>query len=305
MIFGTGCYPEPQITKHYLVDHIALASWKPFDWVRGYDVEEELGFLLPVKDQGSSKSCVGQAAATLAYVHNAFELKPVYEHITHSALTELSAKSVYSQIALSTGGAFAGDALKLISKFGINKESDVPSYDNGQPLYEDQMIEDTWRNDYLYARAKNYKSKEYRFVYERESIDLIAQTIAECGGLLLGIFIDDFDSWVTPFPKTALRRMYSHLVYAGKAKIINGKRYIGILNSWGVGVGTVGWQWLPAEYFQSGMVHTAGVMTDEVNSTWIKFFDNKGKPRSFPTYMAKSIKYMIGRGSTLAKTYDE
>ena len=41
---------------------------EPFDWEKGYDVEEELGFKIPVKNQGQSKSCGGQAFAYYAQV---------------------------------------------------------------------------------------------------------------------------------------------------------------------------------------------------------------------------------------------
>lgn len=304
MIFGTGCYPEPQTSSHYQLDHIALASWSPFDWNKGYDIEEELGFLLPVKDQGQSSSCVGQGAATYSFVQNALELKPIYGSQLQSAVPELSAKSIYAPIALFTGGAFMGDAFKQIKHVGVNKEEDVPSYVDNQPLSESDMKDLSWVRSYETLKAQNYQLKEYRFIYERQSIDLIAQTIAECGGCLLGLFMDDLNSWMSPFPNVAQYRMYSHLGYGGKVKLINGKKYIGFLNSWGLDVGHFGWQWLPEEYFTSGMVHSAGAMIDKPNTTWVKFFDNNGKPRAFPTYMAKSIKYMLGRGSVLNPTYD-
>lgn len=305
MIFGTGCYPEPQTKSHYQLDHVAMASFKPFDWSKGFDIEQKLGLLLPVKDQGSRKSCVGEALATYSYVHNALELAPIYERDLSAILPELSAKSLYSQIALESGGAFIGDGLKLISTFGVSRESDVPSYDEyRQPLTEAQVKDLSWLNGTTSNNAKNYISKEYRFIYDRGSVDLIAQTIEECGGCVVGLFIDDADSWLTEFPSVGSRRMYSHGVYLGKARLINGKRYFGLLNSWGKGVGRYGWQWIPAEYFQSGMVHTVGAMTDQYNSTWVKFFDKNGKPRAFPTYMLKSIKYMLERGSKLAMYYD-
>lgn len=309
MIFGTGLIPEPYSKSNYRIEHLAAALWKPFDWSKGYDVEKELKLLLPVKDQGPNLSCVGQSSATYAYVQNAFELKSIYGDKLLEALQELSAKSIYSQIALSSGGAFMGDALRLIKSFGITPEVLVPSYEWFQgdriPLSEDKMKEKYWINQYTSNRSSNYKSKEYRFIYDTQSIDTIAQTIQECGGCLLGLFLDDSDSWITEFPQVPKLRMYSHLLYAGKACIINGKKYIGVLNSWGTDIGNKGWQWISEDYFLSGMVYIGGAMVDETNSVWVKFIDNKGQARSFPTYFVKSIKYMLDRGSKLLPKYDE
>jgi len=85
--------------------------------VAGYDVEDELGIKLPTKDQKQVPSCVGEAAATLAYVINAFELLRVYGHgsVLKDHLQELSSKSVYSQIALGFDqGAYISDGAELL-----------------------------------------------------------------------------------------------------------------------------------------------------------------------------------------------
>ena len=33
--------------------------------------------------------------------------------------------------------------------------------------------------------------------------------------------------------------------------MVNGKKYIGVLNSWGDGCGNKGWQWISEEYFNT------------------------------------------------------
>ena len=61
-------------------------------------------------------------------------------------------------------------------------------------------------------------------------------------------------TWLSPFPKPPAKRVWGHWLYAGKAKLIDGKKYIGVLNSWGIDTGEKGWQWIGEDYFKSGHV---------------------------------------------------
>lgn len=304
MKFGTGCHPEPHDPRNYLVSHVALASYQSFDWNLGYDIEETLGFTLPEKNQGINPSCVGQGTSSYAYALNGIELLPFYGAQTVSTISELSAKSVYAPIALSSGGAFMGDAMRRMVGVGINKESDVPSYEHGQPGSPEFISDRSWMTIEIADKAKNYKSKQYRFVNETYSIEMIAQSIKLGHGCLLGVFIDDFVSWTTAFPNAPSRRMYSHLVYAGKAKMINGKPHIGIFNSWGKGIGQNGWQWLGPEYFMSGNVHSAGILMDEPNSIWVRMVDRNGQARIIPTYLLQTYRRLQEIGSRVDYSYD-
>ena len=304
----TGLRPEfesPQHKTNYVYDHIALASHSASNvqW-HEFDIEKELGFTLPVKNQGSSSSCVGQAAATYAYVLNSIELRRIYFSKTKEVSPELSARSVYSQIAQPFGGAYMGDAFRLMVKGGLNKEQDVPSYENGLPPTEQFMTTKDWKTSLLEYKAKNYQGKEYRFIRNTYSIDLVAQAIVENNGCLLGVYVGRDSSWLGSEPRYDEYRGYSHLVYAGKLRVYEGKRWIGILNSWGENIGERGWQWLSEDFFVSGGVHTAGVMIDKPNSVLVWILDKNGKPRAFPTSFVKTIAYLLGRNYTLVDRYD-
>lgn len=134
--YGHGALKDTIDSRDYQQDHL-LGVAGLFDWDKGYDIEEELGFKLPVKDQGQSYSCVGQATASLAYVMNAFELLPIYGSMTKEKLDELSAKGVYSKISHGLGkGASLRDGVKLLCDCGINTEKEVPSYEKELPPSE-------------------------------------------------------------------------------------------------------------------------------------------------------------------------
>jgi hypothetical protein len=163
------------------------------------------------------------------------------------------------------------------------------------------MQDESWITPELRERAGNYRGKEYRFVRDL-SMNTVAKTIVEGHGCLLAYSLDE-SYGTTKFPLPPRIHSYGHLVYAGKLKLINGEPYVGIKNSWGPHVGENGWQWLSKDFFQ-GAVKQCGVVIDKPNSLWVSFLDNKGKPRKFPTYFVKSIKYMLDRGSKLNTTYD-
>ena len=83
---------------------------EPFDWNKGFDIEEELGFKIPVKSQGESKSCGGQAFSYYTQVLEALYSK---------TFEERSAKFLYSQVALPEGGSRGRDICKIIDRKSV------------------------------------------------------------------------------------------------------------------------------------------------------------------------------------------
>ncbi|HRH33360.1 MAG TPA: hypothetical protein PK720_04450 [bacterium] len=300
MQHGTGLKRDPKDSRDKKYDHLALAT-SLFDWEKGYDVEEELGFKLPTKDQGGSMSCVGQATATYAYVKNAFELKPVYRDKTQQHLDELSAKSVYSQISLGYGvGAYLRDGVKLLKSMGVVTEKDVPSYVNGRVPDEKFMIDRSWVNEELISKAKNLQASEYRVIHNI-TIDSIAAAIRDNQGLLMGVQGSNNGTWSNLFPlppKTGEDR-WGHAIYGGKARLINGKKYIGKKNSWGENVGADGWQWYGEEWFKEDFLFNPWVVVDQANLKWVHMIDKNGEARTFPTYFLRTIRYMEKLGFKL------
>jgi hypothetical protein len=290
--FATGCIPDKIDERDFSYDHLALGS-APFDWEVGYDIEEEIGFSVPPKHQGSSFSCVGQASSALAYVKNAVELLPVFKEETKEFVDELSAKSIYSLISLGENrGAYLRDGVKTIVSRGINKEKDVKSYQDDKPPTEKFMLEKNWQTSLMDEKAKNFQGEEYRVIHAK-NIDIFAQAIRDNHGLLAGFNGSNNGTWYSEFPVPPAITEWSHAMYAGKARMIYGKKYIGCLNSWGTNAGKNGWQWFGEEWFEKGNVFNPWVLVDKRNLDLIWLLDRNGKPRAFPVYMVKTIRYLI------------
>jgi len=288
---GHGALQDRQEQSVREYDHLVLGA-APFDWVAGYDVEDELGIKLPTKDQKQVPSCVGEAAATLAYVINAFELLRVYGHgsVLKDHLQELSSKSVYSQIALGFDqGAYISDGAELLVDYGINTEKEVPS----KPKTNEHMFEVMWRNPALYDNAKNYQGREARMIRAKHDISLMAQAIRDNGGVLIGVNGQNNGTWSSLFPQPPKFRQWGHCMYAGKAKLINNSPFIGVKQSWGDNVGDKGWQWLGEDWFTSENIFNPWVLVDKDNIERVKLFDRNGRPRWLPTYMFKAIRYLV------------
>lgn len=242
-----GCKKEPVDKRDYTIEEV-LKAFPPFDWKKEYDVEEELGLKIPIKNQGSSGSCVGQAWSYYAAVLEAFETK-VYR--------EQSARWIYSQIYLPGGGAYSRDAGQVLTNQGI-----VPSVLFPDKRTEEEMRKKDDMTKDLIAVAKVYLKSSYVHIRESYTIDIFASIMKERKGFVGAVF-DGFDaSWSTPFPKPSGRPEYGHAIYFCKARLFNNEPKIGFPNSWGERIGDKGWQWLGKEWFKTGRIRFPKVVVD-------------------------------------------
>lgn len=221
----------------------------PFEWPVGYDVETDLHTALPV-DRQSPTSCGGWAvskadAAAEAGLTGSFERR--------------SAKDIYAVTAVkgATGeflGSRMGDNAAFVYNHGVALEALRQSYENGQVASDEFMTRlDDLSPEAILSR-KSGKAKSYAYV--PVGIDAFAQAIRDNKGMVILLGGMNNGTWTRPFPKPPTWRQWGHFVYAGRAKEIDGKKYIGILNSWGTIVGDHGWQWLGEDYFASGFIET-------------------------------------------------
>jgi len=68
-------------------------------------------------------------------------------------------------------------------------------------------------------------------------------------GCFNGVIGENNGTWMSPEPTPPTKYGWGHAIFAGKAWIRNGKRFIGHLNSWGNSCGENGWQRLYDDYF--------------------------------------------------------
>lgn len=225
----TGAVPSEKDKRDFNFSKIAGVF--PIDWNKGYDISVPL----PVKDQGQSFSCGGQAWAQYG---NA---------LTGLKKGDLSARFIYCQTAVPGGGSSGRDNSDLVKKQGWAAESIFTSYQDGKPPTEAFMADKTGINDAVKLNAAQTEAVSYASV--NTDIESIAQAILLNKGCIIGITGENNGTWLSSEPKKTVIGAWRHWLYAGKFRMKDGRRQIGVLNSWGSLVGEQGWQWLDEGFF--------------------------------------------------------
>lgn len=236
MEHGTGAIKDKKDKRDYKFKDIALGL-SPFDWSIGYDIEQILNHKIKVKDQNGSGSCGGQAWSYYGEV-----LDPNNE--------EKSAKFIYAQTFVPPAGSDGRTNSNLVIKKGWGNEIDTTSYQNGLPPTEFFMEQVGDITPQAFSNALTDKALSYANV--SNNIDEIALAIRENKGCIIGIYGKNNGTWQSkfPLPPTSLPQAWAHWLYCGKALMINGKKYIGFINSWGESVGDKGWQYISEDYMK-------------------------------------------------------
>ena len=245
--YGKGAIKDTPDKRDFQYSEVAF-SLPPFDWEAGYDIETIIGKKLKVKDQDGSGSCGGQAWAYYG------EVLDVTDH------EEKSAKFIYSQTFVGGGGSAGRTNCELVINKGWADENKCISYENGFPPSEAFMERKSDLTKEAFDDAFIDRGLSYANV--AANIDLVAQAIRENKGLVIGIAGKNNGTWTSKFPKppTDLVGSWNHWVYVGKAKMIDGKKYIGFINSWGEDVGDKGWQWISEDYVKYPLVWSVWTM---------------------------------------------
>ena len=222
-------------------DYQYVAGAGEFDWESGFDILNVLGHDLIVKDQNGSSSCGGQAWAYYG---------EVLESINTGNYEPRSARWIYSHTWAPGGGSNGRDNCDHVIKRGWLQEKYATSYENGKAPSEKFMRQkpENVPDDTGAARALSYLMTD-------ANIDRIANAVKDNYGCILLVEGEDNGTWRTEFPKPPTgSNPWRHWLYAGKVKLIDGKKHIGVINSWGKKTGDDGWQWLSEDYFKSGHV---------------------------------------------------
>jgi len=217
---GKGALPHVPDERDYDYSKLGKAS-APFDWSVGVDIP-----VLKIKNQGSSSSCGGQA-----WSYFMGKLKG----------DERSAKFIYEQTVAPGGGSDGRTNCDLVVKEGDCTEALYPSVKPDGTCDEAFMVS----NQTIPPEAFTDALTDTAFSYAQVSIDFdsLAQAIRDNGGVILGVDGENNNSWTTAFPQPPVNIVWRHWLYFCKAKLVNGKKFLGCTNSWGDSVGENGVQW--------------------------------------------------------------
>lgn len=238
--FNPGAVKDTiDVRDYHFGEEIGFSS-SPFDWTVAYDVETIVGIKLTVKDQGSSSSCGGQAWASYG---------EVWDKVIDNQHQEKSAKFIYSQTFVGNGGSAGRTNCELVKDKGWAPESLCASYSNGKP--GDEAFYQRPKDIAPEAFTEALKDRAFAYATVSVDIDTVAQAIRDNYGCIIGITGTNNGTWRTdnPQPPVTFQGSWNHWVYAGKARMRNGIKQIGFLNSWGTTTGDQGWQWIDEEYF--------------------------------------------------------
>jgi len=220
-----------------------IAGAAPFDWNVGFDIEKKIGTKLVVKDQNGSSSCGGQAWAYLG---------EVLEAIATGSYEPRSARWIYSHTAAPGGGSNGRTNCAFVINNGWLQEKYATSYENGKPPSETFMLVQP-----VNVPEDTEITKGASYLQVAADIDVVAEAIAQNNGCILFVYGQDNGTWRSAFPKPPTKpksQCWAHWLYAGKIKMVDGKKYIGVCNSWGNATGQDGWQWFGEDYFTSGKI---------------------------------------------------
>lgn len=264
-IHPNGALPRREDARDYKYGspEIGFAT-APFDWNKGYDVEQDIsgvlghGFQFPTKNQGTAGSCGGEGISTFGHAITSYFLKET---------SEKSAKAPYAQVCAPGGGSNDRDLANIYIKQGIYKESLVPSYPSPGVAPTEAFMD---RVSDITPAARIDAAKEaamLAYSFPSINIDSVAQAIRDCKGIMLGLYGTNNGTWLSAEPKqpTAAELAshsdtWAHYIYAGKAFMEGGVKKIWCKQSWGPGVGLNGWQKLDQAYFNSGALWSAMVL---------------------------------------------
>lgn len=214
----------------------------PFDWSKPIPDP-----MYPVKNQGTSFSCGGQAGSYL--------IRDLLKTAGKDQ-GEISAKSIYAPYC-AVGGGMTLDAIETcIGAHGSNLESLVSSYDvNGNPLTEPMFETRVWETPQTDADALTRAG--YTPVSVAIDKDSMAEAIRDYGGIIMFIQGQNGNqpmNWTTATPappsKSNPKPLWAHYLWCAFTTTTQ----IAVYNSWGVQIGSGGKQFFDETYINSGYI---------------------------------------------------
>lgn len=246
---GTGAIEQPHKDQDYSYDdYVAMAGPLEIDWDKGFDIRNELGADIKIKNQKHSLSCVGQGWSYQVWIYQILELMEKWQldlgdlwddlYNQHSdEVYEVSAKAVYSQIALANGGAYIGRGGELLVDWGALSEILVPSKYGDDDTDEKFMRDLSWQSKTMTQLAKTLKGKDYRIIRAKDNLNLYARAILENKGVVGGVKGQNGHGWgyserPTP-PGNPDGDIWRHCLWFGAYGTDEYGKFIATPNSWG------------------------------------------------------------------------
>lgn len=235
--FNPGAFPDRLDNRDRQYADVVMGA-PQIDWVKGYNVEIALDHRFEIEMQGSSSSCVGQAWSKYLEVLNFAE---------ENKFRDLSAKFIYSQIFLPSGGAYIREGAKVAVKQGDCLEKTIESYEyvgmsdgsrTKNPPTENFMRDNTKIDNEVRQEALTYQSKEYRSVGSSNP-DLLAHAIMNNHGAVTGAVGDgkgwsgkNKDDFIVQPPTSS--NPWGHAYFLTGFGINERGKYFDFINSWGI-----------------------------------------------------------------------
>lgn len=193
-----GALKDKKDHRDYKVEELLVGvEIKRPSFQEGYSVIKKVYPNMKRKDQGRTFSCVGQAWTLY---------KQILQKLDTGEETELSAFSVYNPIAIPGTGSYIRDGGMRTVNYGLNKEATLPS-----PKEEDQM---TRKFDFKpYEEEAAFYKNRIVAKTDTQDIEKLADLIFLNNGIVSGFG--------------------SHAIYFDEYGILNGKRFIKSINSYG------------------------------------------------------------------------
>jgi len=284
----TGARKDPKDKRDLIYEDLVLGA-PEIDWEKGFDIRDAIGSDIEIKNQGSTSSCVGQGWSYYVWVLQVLEMMKTHgctldqlKRLRPDEVDQISAKAIYSQIFLKSGGAYIRSGGKLIADWGSVFGQVVPSYKPGGKLPTETFMRDkTWKVDAVDNIAKILKGKEYRLLKGSDDMDLFAQAIQQNNGVVGGVIGSNGRGWSEERPKPPQKgdKTWGHCIFYGAFGQDDFGKFIATPNSWGNKVkqkwtkgakpGT-GWQKLYADYFTTAHQFNPWTYTDIPNAIEVK-----------------------------------
>ena len=249
--FVKGAIPNKTDLRNYRLEALPCATVLP----SVFSVKEKVG---KIKSQNGSGSCVSQAVTYYAEILNTIET---------GEKVSLSPKFLYPWVFQKPMGSSIADNMARVCNEGIALESDVTSYENGNPPSEAYMQIKPTLSQQMLDLAKTYIAKKY-VTWDNSSVEWFKRAMVQGNGCVVASWGNNLNWRTGDIELPAFREQ---MVWRHGICLIgydDSKKAFEFVNSWGTEWGNGGFGWLPYAYVEQGYVSSPMSLVDVPNGTY-------------------------------------